>query len=335
MSLQELVYNFPLSDSYNSENVIYLGNLRLNNLNSTITTSNLIISGNITLPNITSSNLFSNNFISTRSITTGNLLVNSYNNSNVFGNVLNSDYANIANVSNLTISTISRLLVSGNLGTTNFSTSNVILTGNLVVNHTSNINANIISSSGISNIIPIGSIFPYVSTTTLPYGYLLCDGQAISRSTYPHLFSVMSTTYGIGDGSTTFNLPDLRAKIPFGASATYPFGTSGGSATQTLNTSTMATHTHTSTLNVSHSHTLIDAFSGRNPMRSTNSTNRQGGGSRIIAYGNDETMPTVSGGVDTTTDTYGGNTSVTGSGVPSSFSILPPYIVLTYIIKVF
>lgn len=334
MSLQELVYNFPLSDSYTSDNVIYLGNLRLNNLNSTITASNLLISGNITLANINSNNLFSNNFISTRSLTTGNLLVNSYNNSNIFGNILNNNFSNISNVSNVT-TTISRLLVSGNLRTTNFSTSNVIITGNLTINNTSNINANISSSSGISTIIPIGSIFPYVSTTTLPYGYLLCNGQEISRNTYPDLFSVMGTTYGVGDGSTTFNLPDLRAKIPFGASSTYLFGTSGGNATQTLNSSTMATHTHTSTLNVSHSHTLINAFSGRNPMQSTNSTNRQGGSNRIIAYGNDETMPTVSDDVDRTTDTYGGNTSVTGSSIASSFSILPTYIVLAYIIKVF
>jgi microcystin-dependent protein len=333
MSLQQLSYNFPISDSYDSENVIYLGNLRLNNLNSTITTSNLIISGNITLPNITSNNLFSNNFISTRSITTGNLLVNSYNNSNVFGNVLNSDYANISNVSNLTISTISRLLVSGNINVTNFSSSNVILTGNLIVNDASNINANIISSSGISNIIPIGSIFPYVSTTTLPYGYLLCNGQAISRSTYTHLFSVMGTTYGIGDGATTFNLPDLRAKIPFGASATYPFGTTGGSANQTLDTTRMATHTHTSTLNISHSHTLNTPFGGTAAIIAANSINRQGGDNRVRVQANIRTFPTVSG--DVTSDTYTGNTSVTGTSSVSSFSILSPYIVLTYIIKVF
>jgi hypothetical protein len=97
----------------------------------------------------------------------------------------------------------------------------------------------------------------------------------------------------------------------------------------------MATHTHTSTLNVSHSHTVVDAFNRRNPMRSTNSTNRQGGSNRIRAVGNTENMPTVSGDVNTANDTYSGNTSITGSATPSPFSILPTYIVLTYIIKVF
>ncbi len=330
MSLQELVYNFPISDSYNSENVIYLGNLRLNNSNNTITTSNLIISGNIILPNITSNNLFSNNLISSRSITSGNIFINSYNNSNTFGNLLYSDFSNISNISNLTTS---RLLVSGNINSTNFSTANLILTGNLVINNSSNINGNILSSSGISNIIPIGSIFPYVSTTTLPYGYLLCNGEAISRSTYPHLFSVMGTTYGLGDGTTTFNLPDLRAKIPFGASATYPFGTTGGNANQTLNTSTMATHTHTSTLNISHSHTLNTPFGGVPAIISAGSTNRQGGGSRERVDKNIQTFPTVSGGV--ASSSFSGSTSITGTSSVSSFSILSPYIVLAYIIKVF
>ena len=63
----------------------------------------------------------------------------------------------------------------------------------------------------------IGSSF-----NTLPPGYLLCDGSAISRTTYADLFSVIGVTYGSGNGSTTFNLPDLRGVVPRGA------GTSSG-----------------------------------------------------------------------------------------------------------
>lgn len=67
----------------------------------------------------------------------------------------------------------------------------------------------------------VGMIFPYVSTT-VPSGFLLCDGSAVSRTTYADLFAVAGTTYGIGNGSTTFNLPDLRSRFPLGYSASAP-----------------------------------------------------------------------------------------------------------------
>ena len=54
--------------------------------------------------------------------------------------------------------------------------------------------------------MPVGSIIPYAGTT-IPAGYLLCDGSAISRTTYSALFAAIGTTYGAGDGNSTFNLP--------------------------------------------------------------------------------------------------------------------------------
>lgn len=66
-----------------------------------------------------------------------------------------------------------------------------------------------------------GMISMYASATP-PTGFLLCNGQAVSRSTYASLFAVTSTTYGIGDGSTTFNVPDLAARFPLGYAATAP-----------------------------------------------------------------------------------------------------------------
>ena len=53
--------------------------------------------------------------------------------------------------------------------------------------------------------------------TTPPIGWLVCDGSAVSRSTYPQLFAAIGTNWGVGDGSTTFNLPDLRGRTPIGA----------------------------------------------------------------------------------------------------------------------
>lgn len=64
---------------------------------------------------------------------------------------------------------------------------------------------------------PAGGIQLYAGSSA-PTGYLLCDGSAVSRTTYSALFAIISTTYGSGDGSTTFNLPDLRQRFPLGKS---------------------------------------------------------------------------------------------------------------------
>lgn len=60
-----------------------------------------------------------------------------------------------------------------------------------------------------------GTIVPYGSTA-VPTDYLLCDGTAVSRTTYSDLFAVISTSFGSGDGSTTFNVPDMRGKFILG-----------------------------------------------------------------------------------------------------------------------
>lgn len=79
---------------------------------------------------------------------------------------------------------------------------------------------------------------------TAPEGWLLCDGSAVSRSTYSALFDVIGTTYGAGDGSTTFNVPDLSGKVIIGVSGTHALGTSGGEETHTLLTAELPAHTH-------------------------------------------------------------------------------------------
>ena len=63
--------------------------------------------------------------------------------------------------------------------------------------------------------MPTGSVIPFGGSSA-PSGFLLCYGQAVSRTTYATLFGVISTTYGTGDGSSTFNLPDLRGRVVAG-----------------------------------------------------------------------------------------------------------------------
>lgn len=67
-------------------------------------------------------------------------------------------------------------------------------------------------------LVPTGSIVPYAATSA-PTGWLLADGSAVSRTTYADLYAIIGTTYGAGDSPTTFNLPDLRSRIPIGTGA--------------------------------------------------------------------------------------------------------------------
>ena len=65
-------------------------------------------------------------------------------------------------------------------------------------------------------IAPTGTVLPFAGSAA-PEGWALCDGSAISRTTYSKLFGVISTTYGVGDNSSTFNVPDMRGVYPRGA----------------------------------------------------------------------------------------------------------------------
>lgn len=76
-------------------------------------------------------------------------------------------------------------------------------------------------------IMPTGVIVPFGGSSA-PAGHLLCNGAAVSRTTYADLFAVIGTTYGAGDGSTTFNVPDMRGRFPLGKAASGTGSTLGG-----------------------------------------------------------------------------------------------------------
>lgn len=96
-------------------------------------------------------------------------------------------------------------------------------------------------------ILPTGSIVA-TALSSPPAGWLLCDGSAVSRTEFASLFGVIGTTYGSGDGTTTFNLPDLRGRVPVGRDSTQiefdTLGEAGGSKTHTLTVSEMPSHSH-------------------------------------------------------------------------------------------
>lgn len=70
-------------------------------------------------------------------------------------------------------------------------------------------------SGAVTGVLPAGGVIPFAGSSA-PAGWLLCNGQAVSRTTFATLFAVVSTIYGAGDGSTTFNMPDLRGRTTFG-----------------------------------------------------------------------------------------------------------------------
>lgn len=132
---------------------------------------------------------------------------------------------------------------------------------------------------------PIGMITPWagLAASPVPTGWLLCDGTAVSRATYDELFALIGTQYGVGDGSTTFNVPDLRGRVIMGldnmgassanvvvdASADTVGGTLG-TETHTLTEAELPSHTHTGP---SHSHTITHTHDINHNHASFNSGN--------------------------------------------------------------
>lgn len=102
---------------------------------------------------------------------------------------------------------------------------------------------------------PIGTVVDFAAAAA-PAGWLRCDGSSVSRTLYAPLFDVIGTTYGAGDGSTTFALPDLRGRVRIGrgplGTDDYALAATGGEARHTLTSAEMPAHTHTGP---SHTHT--------------------------------------------------------------------------------
>jgi microcystin-dependent protein len=172
-----------------------------------------------------------------------------------------------------------------------------------------------------------GTILPW-SAASLPTGFLECAGAAVSRSTYSALFAIVGTTYGAGDGSTTFNLPNLADNVPVGKSPGKALASTGGANT-VASTGNVGGSTANATLSeaqlASHDHsaTTKSGFPG-GPYGISPSNLYTAAGTRSSNTVNNIANAGSGSG-------HSHNMSATFSG--DSTSVLQPYIALIYIIK--
>lgn len=197
--------------------------------------------------------------------------------------------------------------------------------------------------TSFSTSIPVGSIMDYAGSSA-PSGWLLCYGQAISRTTYASLFSAISTTYGSGDGSSTFNLPDLRGRVAAGkdnmggSSANRltdaddgldgdTLGDTGGGETQTLVTANLAAHTHAAGTLADSGHTHGAGSYAVTAAQEGTSVSATGGSGKFYAS---DGSRSVSGTSSSGTATITGSTGSSGSD--TAFGVVQPTIILNKII---
>jgi len=217
--------------------------------------------------------------------------------------------------------------------------------------------------------VPSGALMIW-TTDTAPEGFLICAGQAVSRGTYASLFAAIGTSYGAGDGGTTFNVPNLKGKIPVGKDSTdpnfNPLNTPTsyiGSKTHSLSEAQMPRHTHIQNSHnhtqQSHGHSVYDPSHNHgtgthahltwNDWRTAYGNNYNTGSagdgrgnwtSGEYSYNNGAytgigiVANTALNNAETAVNQYTGGTALTqAQQLGDAHNIVQPYIVLNYIIK--
>ena len=172
-----------------------------------------------------------------------------------------------------------------------------------------------IGQDRIADTLPIGAIIEWDSDL-IPENWLLLNGQAVSRTVYSELFAIYGTTYGAGNGSTTFNLPDRRTRVAVGRDANdedfAALGTTGGEKEHTLTVDEMPSHVH----NFERQQWFSSDIAVSDNTGSIYSWKTTTGGSTSQSY---------------TSSNYPGRYGYTGGSQPHNN--LQPYIVTNFIVK--
>lgn len=198
-------------------------------------------------------------------------------------------------------------------------------------------------AAAVAAAVPVGTMSMFAGASA-PSGYLICDGSAVLRATYPALYTLLGTTYGAGDGSTTFNLPDLRQRAPRGVGPGYTLASSGGADTTTLAVTNLPGHQHdmvhghyddfSIASGGSHTHgtdaaNVIPGTTGSNDFEADPAGENRSFDPATISAGGSHTH-TLNGQVG------GATSNVTGSGDGcngTAFDVRNPYITVNFIIK--
>ena len=201
----------------------------------------------------------------------------------------------------------------------------------------------------------VGTIKPWPKATA-PAGYLLCDGSAVSRTTYADLFAITSTTYGAGDTSTTFNVPQLQGKTPQGYDGnTYNLAATGGANTVTVSvtnnqgvnstlannqavsvTGNIGTTSLTTAQLSSHSHTGIagvNSGSVGGPQQFPTSALKGSTGNNTGSSGSGTAHNHTASLTGTLTGSVALTNALTGTVTAAGTNTFSPYVVVNYIIK--
>lgn len=197
----------------------------------------------------------------------------------------------------------------------------------------------------VNDSVPVGSIQAYGGMSA-PTNWLICDGSAISRTDYKELFQIIGTTYGAGDGSTTFNLPDLRGKVAIGPNTAHLLGTSGGQEEHihttgnfTLGINHIPSHNHNSRSltgaitfrdHAGGDHNLVLSASGIASVTKTDWSGSHGAAASTSISG--YKYNNVNLNATHTHDAQGGG-QAHNHGNTGSTSNMQPYLVTNYIIK--
>lgn len=222
------------------------------------TTGNFLLLGNANFltSNVYSSQfLWANNFIFSPGGGYTNSITDSFISYGGIGSLSNATSSlviwrrNYDNVNMMSLDGAGNISLAGNFNAPLGGVSSNIVTATTYVNSPS-----YLINGVAAGIVPAGALIPYAGSSA-PTGWLLCDGSAVSRVTYATLFTAIGTTYGIGDGSTTFNLPNTGQKFLLGLASSGTgsvLGSTGGNINHTHNVngttdSTSIQHSHTET----------------------------------------------------------------------------------------
>ena len=179
--------------------------------------------------------------------------------------------------------------------------------------------------------IPTATIVPW-SSASVPTGFLECNGQAVSRSTYSALFAIVASTYGGGDGSSTFNVPDLQNNVAVGKSNNKALASTGGANTVAVAASgNISGSTANATLSTaqlaSHNHSFFKQMNqnfGQGPFPFQ---------SPAAGSGNTNNPPMATTTVNSTGSGQGHSHNMSANFAGDATSVLQPYLTLIYIIK--